>query len=56
MNKKIIPIFIFFMIISCFSYNIYANSEEPDITSDAAILIDSNTTKTLYSKKVGDLY
>ena len=40
-----------FTLILFFSFlPVYADSEEPQITADAAILIDSNTGKILYSK------
>ena len=46
--------FVIILIILIFIFNIsktYAASEEPEISSESAILIDSSTEKILYSKK-----
>ena len=50
MKKRIILIFIIILILFTNIYYIYANSDEPNLVSEAAILVDSKTNQILYTK------
>ena len=50
MKKRIILIFIIILILFTNIYYIYANSDKPNLVSEAAILVDSKTNQILYTK------
>ena len=51
MKKKIILVYILIFLLTIFNFNfIFASSEIPEIRSESAILIDTNTNEILYKK------
>lgn len=49
-NKKILTIIIILLLILLYPITVFANDDNPSISSNSAILIDNNTNKILYSK------